>query len=230
LEKITLKTLKNLTVLYVEDEKEIMDKYAYFLKEYSNTLHLASDGEEAYRLYKEYKPHLIVMDLQIPKLNGMGLAKKIREENDEVIFIALTAYSDREILLNIIDLNFSSYLIKPVGRNDLMKSLLKVAQKINNGQNIHLPCNCLWDDKSKTLFCDDVSVVLTKRESKLFELLVEKNGAPCSDDEIFFYVWGDEFDRHITNSSIRTLVKNLRKKIPKELLKNQYGVGYKISF
>jgi len=227
---MTLKTLKNLTVLYVEDEKEIMDKYAYFLKEYSNTLHLASDGEEAYRLYKEHKPHLIVMDLQIPKLNGMGLAKKIREENDEVIFIALTAYSDREILLDIIDLNFSSYLIKPVGRNDLMKSLLKVAQKINNGQNIHLPCNCLWDDKSKTLFCDDLSVLLTKRESKLFELLVEKNGAPCSDDEIFFYVWGDEFDRHITNSSIRTLVKNLRKKIPKELLKNQYGVGYKISF
>jgi len=225
-----LKTLKNLTVLYVEDEKEIMDKYAYFLKEYSNTLHLALDGEEAYRLYKEHKPHLIVMDLQIPKLNGMRLAKKIREENDEVILIALTAYSDREILLDIIDLNFSSYLIKPVGRNDLMKSLLKVAQKINNGKNIHLPCNCFWDDKSKTLFCDDISVVLTKRESKLFELLVEKNGAPCSDDEIFFYVWGDEFDRHITNSSIRTLVKNLRKKIPKELLKNQYGVGYKISF
>ena len=225
-----MKTLKNLTVLYVEDEQEIMEKYAYFLKEYCNILHLATDGEEAYSLYREYKPHLIVMDLQIPKLNGMALARKIREENDEVILIALTAYSDREILLDIIDLNFSSYLIKPVGRNDLMQSLLKVAQKINSGQNIHLPCNCMWDDKSKTLFCDDLSIILTKRESKLFELLVEKNGAPCSDDEIFFYVWGDEFDRHVTNSSIRTLVKNLRKKIPKELLKNQYGVGYKISF
>ena len=228
--KITLKTLKNLTVLYVEDEKEIMEKYTYFFKEYCHTLYLASDGEEAYRLYQEHKPHLIVMDLQIPKLNGMRLAKKIREESEDVILIALTAHSDREILLEIVELNFSSYLIKPVGRSDLMKSLLKVAQKINSGKNIHLPCNCMWDDKSKTLFCDDKSIILTKRESKLFELLVEKNGAPCGDDEIFFYVWGDEFDKTITNSSIRTLVKNLRKKIPKELIKNQYGVGYKISF
>lgn len=225
-----MKTLKNLTVLYVEDEKEIMDKYAYFLKEYCHTLLLAADGEEAYSLYQEHKPQLIVMDLQIPKLNGMRLAKKIREENEDVILIALTAYSDREILLEIVDLNFSSYLIKPVGRSDLMKSLLKVSAKINSGKNIHLPCNCMWDDKSKTLFCDDVSIVLTRRESKLFELLVEKNGAACSDDEIFFYVWGDDFDRHVTNSSIRTLVKNLRKKIPRDLLKNQYGVGYKISF
>jgi len=60
--------------------------------------------------------------------------------------------------------------------------------------------------------------------------LVEKNGAACCDDAIFFYVWGDEFDKTITNASIRTLVKNLRKKIPKDLIKNQYGVGYKINF
>ena len=225
-----MKTLKNLTLLYVEDEETIIEKYAYFLEEFCQTLHLARDGEEAYEIYKEHKPQLIVMDLQIPKLNGMGLAKKIREEDDEVQLIALTAYSDREILLDIVDLNFSSYLIKPVGRGDLMKALLKVAKKIDKGHNTHLPYGCVWDDKSKTLFCDDQSVVLTRRELKLCELLVEKGGAACCDDEIFFYVWGDEFDKTVTNASIRTLVKNLRKKIPKDLIKNQYGVGYKINF
>lgn len=225
-----MKTLKNLTILYVEDEETIIEKYAYFLEECCQTLHLARDGEEAYGLYKEHKPQLIVMDLQIPKLNGMGLAKKIREEDDEVQLIALTAYSDREILLDIVDLNFSSYLIKPVGRGDLTKALLKVSQKIDKGHTIHLSYGCMWDDKSKTLFWDDQSVVLTKRETKLCELLVEKNGVACCDDEIFFYVWGDEFDKTITNASIRTLVKNLRKKIPKDLIRNQYGVGYKINF
>lgn len=79
-----MKTLKNLTLLYVEDEETIIEKYAYFLEECCHTLHLARDGEEAYEIYKEHKPQLIVMDLQIPKLNGMGLAKKIREEDDEV--------------------------------------------------------------------------------------------------------------------------------------------------
>ena len=225
-----MNVLKNLTVLYVEDEKEILEKYAYFFKEYCKTLYLASDGEEAYELFIEHKPQLIIMDLQIPKMNGMKLARKIREESEHTIMIALTAHSDREILLDIIDLNFSSYLIKPVGRTDLIQSLLKVAEKINRGKDIPLPYDCLWDDKSKTLFCKDKSIVLTRRETKFFELLVEKNGAACGDDEICFYVWGDDFDKTITNSSIRTLVKNLRKKIPKDLIKNQYGVGYRINF
>jgi DNA-binding response OmpR family regulator len=225
-----VKALKNLNILYVEDEERIIEKYAYFLRELCHTLYIARDGEEAYRLYKEKKVHLIVMDFLIPKMNGMSLAKAIREEDEHIALIALTAHSDREILLDIVDLNFASYLIKPVGRVDLMNALLKVSKKVEGGRNIPLAYDCLWDNKSKTLFCNDEAIVLTKRELKLFELLVNKAGVPCNEDEIFFYVWGDEFDRNITNSSIRTLVKNLRKKIPKDLIKNQYGVGYKISF
>jgi len=222
--------LKNLNILYVEDEETIIDKYAYFLEESCSKVYIARDGEEAYALYSENKIHLIIMDLLIPKLNGINLAKKIRKENDSIAMIALTAHSDREILLDIVELNFSSYLIKPVGRSDLMNALLKVSRKVDGGRNVPLPCNCAWDGKSKTLFHNDEAVTLTRRELKLFELLVEKAGSPCSDDEIFFYVWGNDFEKIITNSSIRTLVKNLRKKIPQELIKNQYGIGYKINF
>jgi len=225
-----MKILKNLNILYVEDEETIIEKYSYFLEECCRNLYIARDGEEAYALYKENKIHLVIMDLLIPKLNGIALARKIRQEDDNIAMIALTAHSDREILLDVVDLNFSSYLIKPVGRTDLMQALLRISKKVDGGRNIPLPCDCSWDAKSKTLFCNEVSVFLTRRELKLFELLVEKSGTPCSDDEIFFYVWGDEFDKVITNSSIRTLVKNLRKKIPVDLIKNQYGVGYKISF
>jgi len=227
---IQMKSLKSLNILYVEDEEKIIEKYSYFLNELCQTLYIARDGEEAYQIYQDEKIHLIVMDFLIPKMNGMSLAKKIRETDEHVALIALTAHADREILLDVVDLNFSSYLIKPVGRVDLMNALLKVSKKVEGGRNVPLAYDCIWDNKSKTLFCADESIVLTKRESKLFELLVIRAGVPCSEDEIFFYVWGDEFDRNVTNSSIRTLVKNLRKKIPKDLIKNQYGVGYKISF
>ena len=222
--------LKNLNILYVEDEETIIEKYAYFLEESCSKVYIARDGEEAYALYSQNKIHLIIMDLLIPKINGINLAKKIRKEDESVAMIALTAHSDREILLDIVELNFSSYLIKPVGRSDLMNALLKVSKKVDGGRNIPLPCDCAWDGKSKTLFHNDEAVTLTRRELKLFELLVEKAGSPCSDDEIFFHVWGDDFEKVITNSSIRTLVKNLRKKIPQELIKNQYGIGYKINF
>ena len=110
-----MKALKNLNILYVEDEERIIEKYAYFLRELCHTLYIARDGEEAYRLYKEKKVHLIVMDFLIPKMNGMSLAKAIRAEDEHIALIALTAHSDREILLDIVDLNFASYLIKPVG-------------------------------------------------------------------------------------------------------------------
>ncbi len=222
--------LKNLNILYVEDEDNIIDKYAYFLEESCKELFIARDGEEAYEIYKNNKIHLIIMDLLIPKMSGIVLAKKIREEDDVVPMIALTAHSDREILLDIVDLNFSSYLIKPVLRSDLTKALEKISKKFEGGGSVILPCDCSWDTKSKTLFWNDEAVFLTRRELKLFELLVEKNGTPCSDDEIYYYVWGDDTDKVITNSSIRTLVKNLRKKIPTELIKNQYGVGYKLNF
>jgi len=225
-----MKILKNLNILYVEDEETIIEQYSYFLEESCREVFIARDGETAYRLYKENNIHLIILDLLIPKMNGIALAKKIREKDDSTAIIALTAHSDREILLDIIDLNFSSYLIKPISRSDLMNALLKVSKKVDGGRNLPLPCNCSWDAKSKTLFCNNESVFLTRRELRLFELLVEKAGSPCSDDEIFFHVWGDEFDKVITNSSIRTLVKNLRKKIPTDLIKNQYGVGYKINF
>ena len=225
-----MKVLKNLNILYVEDEESIIEKYSYFLEESCKELFIARDGEEAYQIYKDNKIHLIIMDLLIPKLSGIQLAKKIREEDDVVPMIALTAHSDREILLDIVELNFSSYLIKPILRSDLMRALEKISEKVDGGRTIPLPCDCYWDSKSKTLFYNDESIFLTRRESKLFELLVEKAGSPCSDDEIFFYVWGDQFEKIVTNSSIRTLVKNLRKKIPTELIKNQYGVGYKINF
>ncbi len=61
-----------------------------------------------------------------------------------------------------------------------------------------------------------------------FDLMVKKRGVPCGENEIIINVWSDKYDESITNSSIRTLVKNLRKKVPPNLIKNQYGVGYKI--
>ena len=221
--------LKKMTVLLVEDEVTILEKYQLFLEAYCSTVYTAQDGEEAYRSYQENKPQIIIMDLYMPKVNGIELAKKIREENPSVFFIALTGHSDRETLLSVIDLHFSSYLTKPVSRTDLLDALFKISKQVDENYLQHLPNGYSWDGKTKTLFHHEQQIELTKREQKLFELLIDKAGVPCGDDEILFYVWDDDFNKQVTNASIRTLVKNLRKKISKELIQNQYGVGYKIN-
>ncbi len=225
-----LNILKKINVLFVEDEQSILEKYSPFLETYCKTLYTAKDGVEAYEIYKEKNPNVILMDLYMPRCTGVELARKIREEDSSVVFIALSAHSDRDTLLDIVDLHFSSYLTKPVNRVELLGALTKSAERINSHMIVVLPLNYSWDTKSRTLFNGDIQIPLTKREQKLFELLVEKEGAACGDAEILYHVWENEFDKHVTNTSIRTLIKNLRKKIPKELIKNQYGVGYKIDW
>ena len=223
-----MKRLEKLTILYVEDEEQLISSYAPFLKEYCQTLYIARDGEEAYNIYNERKPNILLLDMYLPKISGMELAKKIRKDDFKTILIAFTAYSDRRTLLELIDLHILSYLVKPVSRSDLINSLVKAGEKIYGEQQIALPYNCSWDNKSQTLYHNAEQINLTRRERSFFSLLIKKQGVPCGENEIIVNVWSDRYDENITNTSIRTLVKNLRKKIPPKLIKNQYGVGYKL--
>ena len=224
-----MRVLKNLIILYIENDTEILDMYSPLLKSNCDTLYIAHSGEEAYHIYQEKKPHIVIMDLYVSQIDGVTIAKKIREYDNRTCLIALSDYANRELLLEIVNLDFSSYLIKPVNKSELLNALQKVSKKISKEKITYLSNNCSWNSNSKTLFCKDEHILLTKREQKLFQLLVEKNGIPCSDNEIFFYVWEDDFNKTVTNSSIRTLIKNLRKKIPLGLIENVYGVGYKIN-
>jgi DNA-binding response OmpR family regulator len=223
-----LQILKKLIILYVEREQHLIDRYLPILKSSCDKLYVAKSGEEAYRLYKEKMPNIVIMDLDVSKLNNTSLARKIRENDDNTILIALSDYPTKDTLLEILNLNFSSYLVKPVDNLKLKQTLIEISKKIDSGKIIYLKHNCIWNSASKTLFYKNEPIFLTKKEQKLFELLVQKNGMVCSDEEILFFVWEDDFDKTVTNASIRTLVKNLRKKIPKNLIKNQYGVGYKL--
>jgi DNA-binding response OmpR family regulator len=220
-----MKKLQDLTMLYIDFDNRNRGEYLRLFKKYFREVIVTS--KEDFELYNQEKPDIIVIELDIP--NSVEFIKRVRQRDDKVILIALTINSTIELLREIIELSFSSYLIKPVSSRQIEYELRKVSKKINSVGKITLPLFCQWDIKSKTLFYKDSTIFLTNRESKLFQLLVEKRGKFCGDDEILFFVWGDEFDKVITNSSIRTLIKNLRKKVPKGLIENQYGVGYKIS-
>jgi DNA-binding response OmpR family regulator len=222
-----MKKLRKLTILYIDFDNDERDKYLALFKNCFKKVLVTSDDADAFSIYSEEKPDIIVIELETPK--SVEFVKKIREDDDRVVLMALTENSSIELLREIIELSFSSYLIKPVSNRQIEDELKKVSRKIDSIGKITLPLFCQWDIKSKTLFYRDSVIFLTKRESKLFELLVDNRGKFCGDDEIMFAVWDDEFDKTITNSSIRTLVKNLRKKVPDGLIENQYGVGYKIT-
>ena len=219
-----MKKLNSLTLLYIDFESEEREKYLSLFQRYLKEVVVTQKSLLQY--YNEFHPDIIVIDLLVP--NSLEFVKKVREIDDKVIIMALTKDSTVKTLMGIVELSFSSYLIKPIGDKELRDELLKISKKIDDKDRIELPYFCQWDIKSKILFHKDEVISLTRRESKLFELLIQKKGKFCSDDEILYYVWSDDFESSVSKSSIRTLIKNLRRKLPDGLIENQYGVGYKL--
>ena len=220
-----MRIIDELTILYADFQDGGELQYEKWLKRECKQLHIASEGLTD--VYNEVKPDILVVELGVPK--SIELIKSIRKRGDSVSIIALTKYSTVEILQEVVELSLSSYLIKPVSYEQLKEGLRKATQRINYTGRIALPNQCQWDTRSKTLFHKKQVVRLTKREAKLFDLLVQKQGKFCSDTQILYSVWGDEFDKIVSNSSVRTLVKNLRKKLPEGLIANQYGRGYRLT-
>ena len=188
---------------------------------------VVSNGEDAYLFYKEFKPDIIVLEPLVPQ--GLALAKRIRKNDYKTILCALTNDESVSILQEVVELFFVAYLHKPVSVRELTLTLIKIKRTLQKEEKIALSSHGYWDKKSKILYINSRYIELTKRETKFFELLVERRDSFCSDEDIFYYIWGDEFDKTIELSSIRTLVKNLRKKLPDGFIENRYGLGYKIN-
>jgi len=217
-------------ILFIEDEKAIRDNYVEFLKRYFRNVYEAEDGEEAYKIYKEKKPDILIVDINIPKLNGIELLKKIREEDHKTKAIMLTAHSDTSYLLDAVGLKLTKYLVKPVTRAQLKEALNLVFEELKLYDV--LPKNILslrdgfvWNYETQELFNKD-EIVLTEKERKLLSLLLSNINVTYTYQVIVDELWQTADDRI---APLKTIIKNLRKKLPKDTIKNIFGVGYKIN-
>ena len=219
--------MKQLSLLYVDFDNEEREHYLSLFNSCMESVSVVKNGEEAYLFYKEFRPDIIVLEPLVPK--GLVLAKRIRKNDYKTILCALTNDESLSTLQEVVELFFIAYLHKPVSVRELTSTLIKIKRTLQKEEKIELSFNSYWDKKSKILYINDKYIELTKRETKFLELLVDRRDIFCSDEDIFYYIWGDEFDKTIELSSIRTLVKNIRKKMPNGFIENRYGIGYKIN-
>ncbi len=118
-------------ILFVEDEEATRKNYVTYLKMLFSEVYEAKDGEEAYQLYKEQKPDIMILDVNIPKLNGLELLEKIRENDYTTKAIMFTAHSDQSFLLKAVSLQLTKYLVKPVSRKELKEALDFAISELN---------------------------------------------------------------------------------------------------
>ena len=126
-----MEKFKKYTILYIEDDEGVRSTNSRFLNRMFNELFLASNGEEGYDLYKKYHPDIILTDINMPKLDGIALSKKIRLEDQNTKIIISTAYSDKKYLMDAIELNLEKYIIKPLTNRNLMPALTKAVNALD---------------------------------------------------------------------------------------------------
>ena len=226
--------LNSISLLYVEDDQDIQRIYIDFLEKYVDRVLLANDGEEGYKLYLNERPDILLLDINMPKLDGLSLAKKIRESDKNVKIIITTSYGEQENLLKAIELYLIKYILKPIDFNELEKALTKAIKEIRSemmkGEEVfYLDDESVWHKESEKLFCQNVEVKLTKNERRLLSLFSTNENKVFTFFEIFDHISYDNFDKDYDANQVRALVKLLRKKIPKEAIINVYGEGYRFN-
>jgi DNA-binding response OmpR family regulator len=219
------------SILFIEDEMEIRDNYVRFLKRYYNRVYEASEAESAYKLYSSKKPDILIIDIQLPKMSGLDLLKKIRQEDHTTKAIMLTAFSNKNYLLDASELKLTKYLLKPITRSELKDALSKAIEELQNfkiisNHIIYFRDNFAWETQSYTLFQNSKEIPLTPNERKILKLLFSNINRVFSIDDIIVYVW-DSFEND-KNIALKTAIKKLRAKLPKGVIENVYAQGYKL--
>jgi DNA-binding response OmpR family regulator len=220
--------LKRHTILYVEDEPDIQANIGEYLRGWFKEVHTASDGEEALTLYHTLRPDVLLLDINIPSIDGLRLAAKIREDDQSVRIIMLTAHTEQEKLLAATELRLTKYLLKPVEPRQFKEALTLLAKELSHEGNrfVKLGTDALWDKEKQTLLLHETPLSLTAKEQRLLELFVAKRSQTVHYTDIMVAVWEEALEKEISIDSVKNLVSKLRKKIPGCNIASVYGSGY----
>jgi len=223
--------IKEFDILFVEDEKAIRDNYVRYLKRYFANVYEAEDGEIAYKIYKEKKPQILIVDLNIPKQNGLELLAKIREHDHSVKAIMLTAHTEEKYLLEAVSLKLTKYLVKPVNRSSLKNALDLAVLELSNFETISkhifsLKDGYSWNFITMELLKGEEAILLTNKERKVLSVLLNNINKIMTYNDIILEVWYE--NEYAKIDALKTIIKNLRKKLPKDTIVNIFATGYKV--
>ncbi len=217
---------KNLNILCVEDDNGVRKRLVNTLNFYFNTVNEASNGQDAYEIYKKGNTDILITDIDMPKLNGIDLVKKIREENSEIPIIVLTAYSNEDYLMELINQNINHFILKPVNSKKLLDALNNVTKDIFP-TIIKLSKDLIINFDTMEISYENKITRITNREKLFLKLLYKNQNRISTYKQINDFVWEND---DMSNSALKTFIKVLRKKLNFEIIENISGVGYRFCY
>ncbi|MGA1933401.1 response regulator transcription factor [Arcobacter sp. YIC-464] len=219
-----IKQLQNYTVLCVEDEDGIRKRLVNTLKYYFKEVYEANNGEEGFDTYLEYKPTLVISDIEMPNENGISMIENIRKNDLDTIVVMITAYSNEEYLLELINLNINQYILKPVNADSLLDGIIKAfGNRLN--EVIEFSKDLHFDTTQMELFYEKKLVPLRKRDKEFLLLLHKNRNGVVTYDLLEEYLWRD---KSMSISALKTFIKEFRQRIPVDIITNVPQIGYKL--
>ena len=219
-------SLKTKIVLYVEDEIMVLNNISELLQNYFKVFHTASDGEMAYTLFLEHEIDILIVDIELPKMNGIELITKIRESNKDIEIIVISAYTKTDYFLECINCQVSKYIVKPFTSRKI-KELLELLQKdfesLVDTKTICLDEEFTFNIESSQLFQNNNLVNLTKKERELLVLLIENINSLISIDTMEYAIWPEQGS---SPSRRRALISRLRAKLKHRFIETHASEGY----
>lgn len=225
-----------MNILVVDDDREIVDSISIFLSAEGYGVLKAYDGIEALDMLSENDAQLILLDIMMPKLDGIKTLMKLRETKNIPVIMISAKSEDADKIFGL-TAGADDYITKPFNPSELMarvKSQIRRYTKLGAMQEktgrFTIDGLCV-DTESKTVTVDGDEVRLTPSEYKILELLCRNRGKVFSADEIYRRVWNE--DAIVGDNTIAVHIRHIREKIeinPKtpKYLKVVWGIGYKI--
>ena len=229
--------MKQFTVLIVDDDQEIVNSTAIFLRSGGYRILTAGDGLEALDILMSQEIHLILLDIMMPRLDGIRTLMKLRETKNVPVILVSAKSEDNDKILGL-TAGADDYITKPFNLSELMARINSQIRRYTQlgampeEKGIIKIGGLVIDTEAKTVSVDGEDVRLTPMEYKILELLGSHPNKVFSADAIYKYVWNDEVA--VTNNAIAVHIRHIREKIeinPKDprYLKVIWGIGYKIS-
>jgi two-component system alkaline phosphatase synthesis response regulator PhoP len=216
-------------VLIADDEPDILEIIKYNLQINGYIVEIAKDGDEAIKKAKEYKPDLIILDIMMPKKNGIEVCKILRSQpefNDTVI-IFLTALNDELSHVKGLEFGADDFISKPVSPNIIISKVNAIFRRLNKSEESKLieQGDIKIDPEQFMVYYKNNPINLAKKEFELLHFLATKPGRVFLRNEILSQIWGSEVI--VGDRTIDVHIRKIRQKIGIECIKTVKGVGYK---
>ena len=225
--------LSKFKILVVDDEPDIIEFLSYNLKKEGFTIKTASTGRQAIEMAVSFNPHLILLDIMMPEMDGIETCGELRANplTKNVLIAFLTARNEDYSQIAGFDAGGDDYISKPIKPKVLIsriKALLKRAGSLDDSADSRdeIPQSGLAIDKERyVVYLDGQEVILPKKEFELLALLHSKPQKVFTRDEIYQAIWGDEIV--VGDRTIDVHIRKLREKLGEDYIRTVKGVGYK---